>query len=61
MRRIAIVVVIGLLAGLTGAASAAPTIGQPAPSFSLTLLDGREISLQEFKGKPIVVNFWYSG
>lgn len=53
--------VLGLMASLTGAALAAPMVGQPAPPFSLTLLDGRAISLSEFKGKPIVVNFWHSG
>ena len=33
---------------------AALTVGQPAPHFSLTLLDGRAISLSEFKGKQYV-------
>jgi cytochrome c biogenesis protein CcmG, thiol:disulfide interchange protein DsbE len=61
VRLLAGVMVLGLMASLTGAALAAPTVGQPAPPFSLTLLDGRAISLSEFKGKPIVVNFWHSG
>jgi cytochrome c biogenesis protein CcmG, thiol:disulfide interchange protein DsbE len=61
VRLLAGVMVLGLMASLTGAASGAPTVGQPAPPFSLTLLDGRLISLSEFKGKPIVVNFWHSG
>jgi len=33
-------------------------IGQPAPSFSLPDLDGREISLENFKGKIILLDFW---
>ena len=61
MRLLAGVMVLGLLASLAGAALGAPTVGQPAPPFNLTLLDGRAISLGEFKGKPIVVNFWHSG
>jgi peroxiredoxin len=47
--------------GVMGAALAAPTVGQMAPIFGLTLLDGRAISLGDFKGKPVVVNFWHSG
>jgi peroxiredoxin len=53
--------VLGLVASLTGAALAALTVGQPAPLFTLMSLDGRGISLSEFKGKPVVVNFWHSG
>ena len=55
------VTAIGLALGLMGAALATPTVGQPAPLFSLALLDGRGISLSEFKGRPVVVNFWHSG
>jgi len=55
------VVAVGLMIGVMGAALAAPTVGQLAPAFSLTLLDGRAISLSDFKGKPVVVNFWHSG
>ncbi len=36
------------------------TVGQPAPSFSGTDLDGKPISLEQFKGKPVVLNFWAS-
>ena len=61
MRLLAAVMVLGLMASLTGAALAAPTVGQMAPIFGLTLLDGRAISLGDFKGKPVVVNFWHSG
>ena len=32
--------------------------GKPAPTFSLTSLDGQPISLTEQRGKPVVVNFW---
>lgn len=61
MRLFAGVVAVGLMIGVMGAALAAPTVGQLAPAFSLTLLDGRAISLSDFKGKPVVVNFWHSG
>jgi thiol-disulfide isomerase/thioredoxin len=29
-----------------------------APAFSLNSLDGKKISLSEFKGKPVLVTFW---
>jgi thiol-disulfide isomerase/thioredoxin len=32
--------------------------GTPAPSFTLQDMDHKEISLKDFKGKPVVLNFW---
>jgi peroxiredoxin len=32
--------------------------GTPAPDFALTALDGRKVTLAEFKGKPVILNFW---
>lgn len=32
--------------------------GKPAPGFSLTSLDGKKISLSDYKGKAVLVNFW---
>ena len=38
---------------------ASPLIGQPAPAFRLAKLSGgAPLDLQDFKGKPVVVNFW---
>ena len=31
---------------------------QPAPDFSLVDLDGKQVSLADFKGKTVVVDFW---
>ena len=36
----------------------AVNIGQSAPSFKLPDLDGRETSLEQFKGKIILLDFW---
>jgi len=59
---------LGVLGGvlLAGAAMAAapatpPAVGQPAPAFTLALFDGRQVMLQDFRGKPLVLNFWSSG
>ena len=41
-----------------------PLVGHPAPNFSLALLRSDtskiELSLSNFKGKPVVLNFWAS-
>lgn len=59
-----------MLAGVTlaGAMLAAPSIiadartmpavGQPAPEFELTLMNGSKVSLAELKGQVVVLNFW---
>ena len=31
---------------------------KPAPAFTLVSLDGKKVSLADYKGKPVLVNFW---
>lgn len=33
-------------------------LGKPAPTFVVTTLDGKEVSLSDYKGKAVIVNFW---
>lgn len=33
---------------------------RPAPSFTLQTLDGKTVSLEAFRGRPVVINFWSS-
>ena len=35
-----------------------PPRGKPAPSFALPDTSGMMVSLQEFKGRPVIVTFW---
>src|SRR5262249_48638289 len=35
-------------------------IGDIAPNFPLTGLDGKQVSLSDYRGKPVVLNFWYA-
>ena len=37
-----------------------PLFGQPAPDFTLRDLDGREVRLADYRGRPVIVNFWAS-
>ncbi len=32
--------------------------GKPAPGFALTDTDGKKVSLGDYKGHPVIVNFW---
>jgi cytochrome c biogenesis protein CcmG/thiol:disulfide interchange protein DsbE len=38
--------------------SASPKVGEPAPELTLKDLDGNDVSLSEYKGKVVLVNFW---
>lgn len=33
-------------------------LGKPAPPFVVTTLAGKQVSLAEYKGKAVIVNFW---
>ncbi len=33
-------------------------LGQPSPDFTLTNLEGRPVSLSDFTGKVVILNFW---
>jgi cytochrome c biogenesis protein CcmG/thiol:disulfide interchange protein DsbE len=35
-------------------------VNRPAPDFTLTTFGGKTISLKDFRGKPVVINFWAS-
>ena len=35
-----------------------PLLGKPAPEFSLVDLSGKKVSLEDFKGHPLLLNFW---
>src|ERR1700751_2917343 len=73
MRKIAIIVLtVAVLIGLTvyadratrphktsfSTAVSTTTVGKPAPELKLKELDDKEVSLEDLRGKVVLVNFW---
>ena len=44
--------------GANGTDGAEKLLGKPAPAFRLTTLEGKRVSLADYKGRPVLVNFW---
>lgn len=59
---VSLVGVAALFGGPRGGATVegTATLGEPAPEVRLTNFEGRDFSLQDFEGRPVVVNFWAS-
>lgn len=45
-------------AGAEGDELAPKMRGKQAPQFALTSLEGKKVSLADYKGRPVLVNFW---
>jgi peroxiredoxin len=43
-----------------GVRDGGPRVGDAAPDFTLETFDGRSVSLSDYAGKPVVLNFWAS-
>lgn len=57
-RRLANVAKGELVPGGDEQAALTPLVGKPAPQFSLEDLNGRKVSLADYKGKAVLINFW---
>jgi peroxiredoxin len=58
-----IIAVTNRQAAAPAAAQPAPVMrflreNEPAPDFTLNTLDGRPVSLKDFRGRPVLINFW---
>lgn len=45
-------------AGVTTSIGRTPNAGETAPGFTLKNLDGEKVSLGDFAGRPVLINFW---
>ena len=48
------------LSGKGGIETPSQLVGQPAPEFTLESFTGQKVSLSDFRGKTLLVNFWAS-
>lgn len=53
-------IVLALLAWAVQTKSAPPLASGVAPDFMITTFDGKNISMSELRGKPVIINFWAS-
>ncbi len=65
LKVILVIILASLTLGLviTGCAGGSSTavIGEKAPDFTLPNLDGESVSLTDFEGRPMLINFWNTG
>ncbi|MBS1252411.1 MAG: Thiol-disulfide oxidoreductase ResA [Anaerolineales bacterium] len=45
-------------AGVTTSIGRTPSVGNAAPAFTLKNVEGERVSLSDFKGRPVLINFW---
>jgi peroxiredoxin len=60
---LALLAVLAVLPAASPAAaqsSSLARVGDPAPAFTLSAIDGRKVSLSDFKGKYVVLEWWNS-
>jgi len=61
MNRILTVAIALLLASVllvSGCSAASAQVGKRAPDFQLSNLEGQPVSLSDFRGTPVLLNFW---
>jgi cytochrome c biogenesis protein CcmG/thiol:disulfide interchange protein DsbE len=44
--------------GIASSGKPGPVVDAPAPDFQVTTFEGRKLSLADFKGQVVVLNFW---
>jgi peroxiredoxin len=62
MRKVSLIILIIVISAALTLTACAPTscpkIGKEAPNFTLKTIHGESMSLNDFRGKPVFINFW---
>jgi cytochrome c biogenesis protein CcmG, thiol:disulfide interchange protein DsbE len=58
MRTLFKLILLAAFAVATPATARKPVVGEVAPDFELTLINGTRVKLSELRGKVVVLNFW---
>ncbi len=56
-----VMLISGCSGGSGGSATDEAVVGKKAPDFVLPNADGESVSLSDFNGSPILINFWHTG
>lgn len=56
MTRFPAILAVAALAG--PALAATPRVGEPAPDFTIRMMNGKQVTLAELKGQVVLINIW---
>lgn len=54
------ILLVGVLAWGLVASRGAPRVGEQLPGFTLPTFGGEQVQISDFRGKPLLLNFWAS-
>lgn len=58
MKKFTMAIMAAMMAALFATSAFAVSVGQPVKGFTLMDMNGRKVSLVDYRGKTVVLNFW---